>query len=206
MKTFYLKLLTIIAILVGVYLSINRYYQYTQYKNFEIINERQSIIIQLPNAEYIEIISRNDHITDYAKLTERPFNVLTNIQKNSSLENSIIRTDSFYEYVENEENKREIIITPVDSKNIDIDITSTTAYQYKEGLKYVIQLDYTNKIEFRETEDLGGVYFEDKGCKVEIYDPNLDYETTENRQTLLLKRDYTPNVEYNLKLAINCKE
>lgn len=206
MKTFYLKLLTIIAVLAGVYLSINKYYLYTQYKNFEIINERQSIIIQLPNAEYIEIISRNDHITDYEKLTERPFNVLTNIQKNSSLENSIIRTDSFYEYVENEENKREITVTPIDSKNIDIDITSTTAYQYKEGLKYVIQLDYTNKTEFRDAEEPNTVYFEDKGCEIQIYAPNLDYDTTQNRQTLLLKRDYTPNVEYNLKLTINCNE
>jgi hypothetical protein len=117
-----------------------------------------------------------------------------------------MRTDFFYEYIENKENKREIIITPIDSKNIDINITSTTAYQFREGLKYVIQLDYTNKTEFRETEELGGVYFEDKGCKVEIYDPNLDYDATENRQTLLLKREYSPNVEYNLKLTISCKD
>ena len=206
MKTFYLKLLTIVAILIGVYLSINRYHQYTQYKNFEIINERQSMIIQLPNAEYIEIISRNDHVTDDAKLTEKPFNVLTNIQKNSSLENSIMRTDSFYEYVENEENKREITITPIDSKNMNINITSTTAYQYKEGLKYVIQLDYTNRTDFKYDEESAIVYFEDKGCKVEIYDPNLDYDTTPNKQTLLLRRDYTPNVEYDLKLTIDCKE
>ncbi len=206
MKTFYLKLLTIIVVLAGIYLSINRYHQYAQYKNFEIINERQSMIIQLPNAEYIEIISRNDHVTDYKEITEKPFNVVTNIQKNSTLENSIMRTDSFYEYIENKENKREVIITPIDSKNIDINITSTTAYQFKEGLKYVIQLDYTNKTEFRETQELGGVYFEDKGCKVEIYDPNLDYDATENRQTLLLKREYSPSVEYNLKLTISCKD
>jgi len=206
MKTFYLKLLTIIVVLAGMYLSINRYHQYTQYKNFEIINERQSIIIQLPNAEYIEIISRNDHITDYKKLTERPFNILTNIQKNSSLENSITRTDSFYEYVENEENRRETIITPIDNRNLDLKIDSTTAYQFKEGLKYAIQLDYSNKTKYRNSTEPGIVYFEDKGCKVEIYDPNLDYDVTGNSQTLILKRDYTPNVEYDLKLAINCKE
>jgi len=206
MKTFYLKLLTIIAVLIGVYLSINTYHKYTQYKNFEIINERQSMIIQLPNAEYIEIISRNDHVTDNAELMEKPFNVFTNIQKNSSLENSIMRTNSFYEYVENKENKREITITPRDSKNMDINITSTTAYQYKEGLKYVIQLDYTNKIKFRDAEEPNTIYFEDKGCKVEIYDPNLDYSTTTNKQTLLLRRDYSPSVEYNLKLTINCEK
>ncbi len=206
MKTFYLKLLTIVAILIGVYLSINRYHQYTQYKNFEIINERQSMIIQLPNAEYIEIISRNDHITDYERLTEKPFNVLTNIQKNSGLENSIMRTDSFYEYVQNEGNKREITITPVDNRNMNIDITSTTAYQYKEGLKYVIQLDYTNRTDFKYDKESNILYFEDKGCKVEVYDPNLDYDTTPNKQTLLLRRDYSPSVEYDLKLTIDCKE
>jgi citrate lyase gamma subunit len=206
MKTFYLKLLTIIAVLAGVYLSINTYHKYTQYKNFEIINERQSMIIQLPNAEYIEIISRNDHVTDYKKITEKPFNILTNIQKNSSLENSIMQTNSFYEYVQNEENSREVTITPIDSKNMDINITSTTAYQYKEGLKYVIQLDYTNKTNFKYDKQLNVVYFEDKGCKVEIYDPNLDYGTTTNKQTLLLRKDYTPSVEYNLKLTINCEE
>jgi len=206
MKTFYLKLLTVVAVLIGVYLSINTYHKYTQYKNFEIINERQSMIIQLPNAEYIEIISRNDHVTDNAELIEKPFNVFTNIQKNSSLENSIMQTNSFYEYVENEENKREITITPIDSKNMDINITSTTAYQYKEGLKYVIQLDYTNRTDFKYDKESSVVYFEDKGCKVEIYDPNLNYDTTTNKQTLLLRRDYSPGVEYNLKLTINCKE
>jgi len=206
MKTFYLKLLTIIAVLLGIFLSTNRYYQYMSSKNFEILNERQSIIIQLPNTEYIEIISRNDQVTDYKETTEKPFSVITNIQKNSSLENSIMRTDLFYEYIENKDNKREVIITPINSKNIDMDIRSTTAYQYKEGLKYVIQLDYTNKTEFRDTGEPGVVYFEDKGCKVEIYDPNLDYSATENKQSLLLKRDYNPSVEYNIKLTITCKE
>jgi len=206
MKTFYLKLLTIVVVLLGVYLSINRYYQYVQYKNFEIINQRQSLIIQLPNTEYIEITSKNDHVTDYEKISERPFSVITNIQKNSTLEASIVRTDSFYEYVENEENKRETIITPVDNKNLDLTINSTTAYQFKENLKYAIQLDYSNKTKYRYAGKAGIVYFEDKGCKVEIYDPLLDYGVTGNSQTLILKRDYSPSVEYNLKLTINCNE
>ena len=206
MKTFYLKLLTIVVVLFGVYLSINRYYQYVQYKNFEIINQRQSLIIQLPNTEYIEITSKNDHITDYEKISEKPFSVITNIQKNSTLESSIVRTDSFYEYVENEENKREAIITPVDNKNLDLKITSTTAYQFKENLKYAIQLDYSNKTKYRYSENHDIVYFEDKGCKVEIFDPFLDYRVTDNNQTLILKRDYSPSVEYNLKLTINCND
>ena len=206
MKTFYLKLLTIVVVLLGIYLSINRYYQYVQYKNFEIINQRQSLIIQLPNTEYIEITSKNDHVTDYEKISESPFSVITNIQKNSTLESSIVRTDSFYEYVENEENKREAIITPLDNKNLDLTINSTTAYQFKENLKYAIQLDYSNKIKYRYSENPKIVYFEDKGCKVEIYDPLLDYEVTGNNQTLILKRDYSPSVEYNLKLTINCNK
>jgi hypothetical protein len=206
MKTFYLKLLTIVVILSGIYLSINRYYQYVQYKNFEIINQRQSLIIQLPNTEYIEITSKNDHITDYEEISEKPFNVITNIQKNSTLEASIVRTDFFYEYAENEENRRETTITPIDNRNLDLKIDSTTAYQFKEGLKYAIQLDYSNKTKYRYSGEPGIIYFEDKGCKVEIYDPNLDYDVTGNNQTLILKRDYSPNVEYNLKLTINCKE
>lgn len=206
MKTFYLKLLTIIVVLIGIYLSINRYYQYVQYKNFEIINQRQSLIIQLPNAEYIEITSKNDHITDYKEVSEKPFNVITNIQKNTTLEASIVRTDSFYEYIENEENKREAVITPIDNKNLNLKIDSTTAYQFRENLKYAIQLDYSNKTKYRYSGESKIIYFEDKGCKVEIYDPNLDYDVTDNNQTLILKRDYSPNVEYNLKLTINCKE
>lgn len=206
MKTFYLKLLTIIVVLIGIYLSINRYYQYVQYKNFEIINQRQSLIIQLPNAEYIEITSKNDHITDYKEVSEKPFNVITNIQKNTTLEASIVRTDLFYEYIENEENKREAVITPIDNKNLNLRIDSTTAYQFRENLKYAIQLDYSNKTKYRYSGESKIIYFEDKGCKVEIYDPNLDYDVTDNNQTLILKRDYSPNVEYNLKLTINCKE
>jgi hypothetical protein len=206
MKTFYLKLLTIVVVLSGIYLSINRYYQYVQYKNFEIINQRQSLIIQLPNTEYIEITSKNDHVTDYEQIFQKPFNIITNIQKNSTLEASIVKTDFFYESVENEENKREAVITPIDNKDLDLKITSTTAYQFKEGLKYALQLDYSNKTRYRYSKESGFVYFEDKGCKVEIYDSKLDYDITANNQTLILKRDYSPSVEYNLKLTISCKD
>jgi len=205
MKTFYLKLLTFIAILAGIFLSINRYYQYTRYKNFEIINERQSVIIQLPNTEYIEIASKNDRVTDYKECSEKPFSVHTNIQKNSTLENSIVKTDLYYEYIENgEKNKREITITPLDTHNLEIYINTQTAYQYKEGLQYSIQFDYSNRTEYLEKDNY--IYFVDKGCRVEIYDNNLDYNITENRQTLILSREYSPSVEYNIKLTITCGE
>lgn len=205
MKTFYLKLLTIIAVLIGIYLSVNYYYTYTQYKNFQIINERQAVIIQLPNSEYIEIASKNDHVTDYDELFEKPFSVNTKIQKNSNLENSIVRTDSYTEYVENEEdNSREITITPIDNRTLDINIDIKTAYMYVEGLKYNIQLDYSNRTNFEEED--GYVYFEDKGCRVEIHDELLDYDIFENNQTIILNREYDPEIQYNLELIINCKE
>ena len=205
MKTFYIKILTIILVLIGIYLSISYYYTYTQTKNFQIINDRQSVIIQLPNAEYIEIASRNDHITNYDDLFEKPFSVNTKIQKNTNLENSIVRTDSYTEYIENEEeNTREITVTPVDNRTLDIDIDIKTAYMYEEGLKYNIQLDYSNRTEYKEENEY--VYFEDKGCRVKIYDEILDYDVTENKQTIILSRKYDLEVEYNIKLIINCKE
>jgi hypothetical protein len=205
MKTFYLKLLTIITALIGIYLSLNYYYTHTQYKNFQIINERQAVIVQLPNAEYIEIASRNDHITDYEDLFEKPFSVNSKIQKNSNLENSIVRTDTYREYVENgEENKREITITPTDKNSLNIDIDIQTAYMYVEGLKYNIQLDYSNRTDFKEEN--GYVYFEDKGCRVEIHDEKLDYDVFENNQTVILSREYDLEIQYYIKLIIDCEK
>lgn len=205
MKTFYLKLLTIIVVLIGIYLSITYYLGYTQSKNFQIINERQSVIIQLPNTEYIEIASRNDHITNNKDFLENPFSVNSKIQKNSNLENSIVRTNTYLEYIENGENsRRQILLRPVNSKEIDIEIVAETAYLYEKNLKYNIQLDYSNKTEYK-LED-GYIYFEDKGCRVEIYDELLDYKITDNKQTVILSREYDLQVKYEIKMIINCKE
>lgn len=205
MKTFYIKLLIIIAIFVGLYLSLNYYYTYTQYKNFQVINERQAMIIQLPNTEYIEIASRNDHVTNYEDIFEKPFNINTKIQKNSNLENSIVKTDVYIEYVENtEKNRREIVVTPIDNKSLSIEVDIQTAYMYEGGLRYNIQLDYSNKAEYRREGDY--IYFEDKGCKVEIHDDLLDYDITKNKQTIILSRAYDLEVEYDLQMVINCKK
>jgi hypothetical protein len=205
MKTFYLKLLTIIAVLAGIYISLNYYYTYTQYKNFQIINERQAVIIQLPNSEYIEIASRNDYVADSKEFFEKPFNVNTKIQKNSNLENSIVRTDTYIEYIENgEQNKRAITITPLDNKTLDINLSTKTAYMYIENLKYNIQIDYSNRTEYRKEN--ASIFFEDKGCRIEIYDESLDYDITDNKQSLVLSRAYDIDVEFNIKLAITCKE
>jgi hypothetical protein len=205
MKTFYLKILTIIAILIGIYLSITYYIGYTRKKNFQIINERQSMIIQLPNAEYIEIASKNDHVTDYDTVLERPFSIINKIQKNSNVENSIVRTNMYNEYVEYQEDfKRIVNITPVSSRELEVEIEAYTAYLYKENLKYNIQLDYSNKTVFREED--GYVFFVDKGCRVEIHDPLLDYTITDNKQTIVLSRVYDLEVNYNFSIVISCKE
>lgn len=205
MKTFYLKVLVLLATLGGIYLSLSGYYVYTQYKNFQIINERQSVIIQLPNSEYIEIASRNDHITNHDDFLEKPFNVNSKIQKNSNLENSIVRTDIYTEYIENgNKNSREVRITPTDNKTLEIYISTKTAYIYDPSLKYNIQLDYSNRTEYKEEE--GFIYFEDKGCRVEIHDKTVGYEITKNNQTVILSKDYDLELEYNIKMVINCKK
>jgi len=205
MKTFYIKLLTIIAIFVGLYLSLNYYYTYIQYKNFQIVNERQAMIIQLPNTEYIEIASRNDNVTNYEDFQEKPFNVNTKIQKNSNLENSIVKTDVYVEYVENtDKNRREIVVTPIDNKTLNIELDIQTTYMYEGGLRYNIQLDYSNKVEYKKEDDY--IYFEDKGCRVEIHDDLLDYDITQNKQTLILSRTYGLEVEYDIQMVINCKK
>jgi hypothetical protein len=163
------------------------------------------MIIQLPNTQYIEIASRNDHIIDDIDFNENPFSINTKIQKNSNLENSIAGTNSYVEYIENGENSSRLAnIKPVNSNEIDIEIIAETAYLYKEDLKYNIQLDYSNKTEYREEE--GYIYFEDNGCRVEIYDDQLDYKVSPNDQSLILSKKYDLQVKYEIKMIINCKE
>lgn len=205
MKTFYLKLSVLLATLVGIYISLNYYLTYTQYKNFQIINERQSVIIQLPNSEYIEMVSRNDHITNEDDFLEKPFNVNSKIQKNSNLENSIVKTNIYTEYIENGEgNRREVNVRPIDNKSLDIDINTQTAYAYVPELKYKIQLDYSNRTEYKKEK--GYVYFEDKGCRVEIHEERVDYEITKNNQTAVLSKNYELELEYKIKMIIDCKK
>lgn len=205
MKTFYLKLLTIIVVLVGIYLSLTYYLGYTQTKNFKITNEKQSILVEIPNGEYIEIASRNDHITDDIDFNENPFSINTKIQKNSNLENSIAGANSYIEYVENGESSNRLInIKPVDSNEIDIEVISETTYLYKENLKYNIQLDYSNKTEYKEEK--GHMYFEDKGCRVEVYEKEADYDISSNKQSLILSKPYDLQIKYLIKMIISCKE
>jgi hypothetical protein len=136
---------------------------------------------------------------------ENPFSINTKIQKNSSLENSIAGTNSYLEYIENGENNSRLInIKPVNSNEIDIEIVAETTYLYKENLKYNIQLDYSNKTEYRKEGEY--IYFEDNGCRVEIHDYQLDYQISGNKQSLILSRNYDLQVKYEIKMIINCKE
>lgn len=205
MKNFYLRIITIIFVIIGGYLTLNYYYKYTQNRNFQIINERQSVLIQLPNTEYIEISSKNDHVKKGSEVVEHPFSVNTKIQKNSGMENSIVSTNAYIEYIENgESNTRLLNLEPKNDSEIEVDINARTAYLYEENLIYNIQIDYSNKTEFKEKD--GYVYFEDKGCRVVIQNGDTSHKASENGQSLILSTTYDLEVDFNFNFLINCEE
>ncbi|MHC1716950.1 MAG: hypothetical protein AB9915_03665 [Candidatus Dojkabacteria bacterium] len=205
MKTFYLKILVAITILLSIYLSIDNYNRYTQTKNFQIINERQSVIVQLPNTEYLEITSRNDHIDNRLDFLEKPFSSNTKIQKNSNLENSIAKTNIHTEYTENgDTNSRLIRLKPVDNQSMKIEIYANTQYIYKENLRYNVQLDYSNKVDFKS--DSNKITYIDKGCTVTVVGDGIEYSISENKQSLILSKKYEPEVILKFDLNINCKK
>jgi len=204
MKTFYLKILVGILILFAIYLSIVNFNTYNQSKNFQVINERQSIILQLPNSEYLEIIAKNDHLENSSGLVDTPFRSNTKVQKNSHLENSIARTNIDTEYIENREtNTRLTRIIPKDSQNMRVEVYANTQYMYQEDLRYCIQLDYSNKVEFKTEQEK--IYFTDNGCTVSIVGEDIKYSTSENSQSLILSKPYQPEVIFKFNLNINCK-
>lgn len=202
MKNFYLKILTYIVLITATIITINTYRQYTQTKNFKIINERQSVIIQLPNSEYIEIASRNDHIDEGKNFFVKPFNTNNKIQKNSNLENSIQRTNINTEYIENGKNKRLLKVTPKDPKSINVEIYADTTYQYTDGLKYSIQIDYSNKTNFNIKD--GEINYSEKGCYVTIHTKDLQIKQTDNSQSIVLSQKYNLNVKFDINLDIKC--
>ncbi len=186
-----------------IYLSINSYYTYTQNKNFEIINEKQSVIIQLPNTEYIEITSRNDKVDDKKNIYEHPFSSNTKVLKSSNLENSIARSNTNTEYIENgDTNNRLIRVIPQDSNTLKVEIYANTQYIYKEGLKYSIQLDYSNKADFRIEKD--STSYTDKGCSITISGDDIEWEKYENSQSIILSKKYELETIFKFNLDINC--
>lgn len=204
MKNFYLKIVIFIAILLAIYISIYNYNSYTQTTNFQILNERQSIIVQLSDGEYIEIIAKNDSVTDGKTIFNRPYPTNTKVQKSSNLENSIAQTNMYLEYIENGNDfNREVKVTPKGSTNLNIWISTNTAYQYVEELVYNIQMDYTNKVEHTLQEN--GVTFKDKGCTIQVQGKEIQYSITENKQTIVLSKKYEPKLIFNVDLNINCK-
>ncbi len=204
MKTFYLKILIGILILFTIYLSVVNFNKYNQSKNFKVINERQSIILQLPNSQYLEIIAKNDHLENENGLLENPFSSNTKVQKNSHLENSIVRTNIDTEYIENREvSTRLVRIVPKDSENMRVEIYANTQYTYEESLRYYIQLDYSNRVEFKTEQEK--IYFTDSGCTVSVVGEDTKYSISENSQSLILSKQYEPEVIFKFNLNIKCK-
>ncbi|MDX9739187.1 MAG: hypothetical protein RBT33_02395 [Candidatus Dojkabacteria bacterium] len=203
MKNFYLKIIIFLLIILATYLSVERYYSYTQNKNFTIINQRHSVIIQLPNTGYIEIVGRNDHITSDT-VNEKPFSTNTKLIKNSNLENSIARTNTHTEYIENDENIRSLSLTPLSNEHIKVEIDTDTKYTYQENLYYNIQLDYTNKVDFKIEGNR--VEYSDKGCNVIVEGQNLQYKISENSQSVILSKKYEPKISFIFNLNIECNK
>lgn len=202
MKNFYLKIIVFLLIVISVIFAIQSYYTYTQNRNFSIINERQSVIVQLPNTEYMEITSRNDHVSAL-DLFDQPFSTGTKIVKNSNLENSIAQTNTHTEYVENRDMNRLLSLTTVSNEYIKIQIDTNTAYTYQEDLTYSIQIDYTNKTEFKTKGNT--VSFVDKGCTIDIVGEDIKYSFSENSQSVVLSRKYEPKMSIKFNLNIQCK-
>jgi len=203
MKNFYLKIIVFLLIIISAYLSVETYYTYIQNKNFKVLNQRHSLIIQLPNTEYIELVSRNDHVSGNDFL-ERPFSSNTKIVKNSNLENSIASTNSHTEYVENGDLIRFLTVTPISNEYIRVQVDTETKYMYQEGLFYNIQIDYTNKTDFTQGENR--VEFTDKGCKVSIVGEDVKYSFTDNGQSVILSKQYEPKMTFKFNLNIDCSK
>lgn len=181
--------------------AIQSYYTYTQNRNFSIINERQSVIIQLPNTEYIEITSINDNVS-VNSIFEKPFSTSTKIIKNSNLENSIAKTNTHTEYVENRDMNRFLSLTPISDQSIKVQIDVNTAYTYQENLTYNIQIDYTNKTKFKIENNT--INFVDKGCNINIVGEDIKYSFSDNGQSVILSKKYEPKMSFNFNFNIEC--
>ena len=144
MKNFYLRILVFLILIFGVVFSISRYKTFTEEKNFQIINERQSVIIQLPSGRYIEMASRNDSVFN-EQIYERPFLTNTDVKKNSNLESTLASSNTSIEHVENEQMNRNIQLTQLNREVIQVELTANTAYRYSENLVYKIQIDYSER-------------------------------------------------------------
>lgn len=203
MKNFYLKIIVFLLIIIGTYLSIDRYYTYTQNKNFTIINQRSSVIIQLPNTEYLEIISRNDSVSS-STYSDKPFSTNTKLFKNSNLENSIARTNVHTEEVENGDKRRFLSLTPLSNEYLRVQVDLDTQYSYEKDLYYSIQIDYTNKTIFEITEHKASFF--DKGCKVDIVGENTELSITENSQSVIIRKKYEPKMTFKVNLNIECNK
>lgn len=203
MKNFYLRILVFLILIFGVVFSISRYKTFTEEKNFQIINERQSVIIQLPSGRYIEMASRNDSVFN-EQIYERPFLTNTDVKKNSNLESTLASSNTSIEHVENEQMNRNIQLTQLNREVIQVELTANTAYRYSENLVYKIQIDYSEKVDLHFDKDKA--FFEDSGCHIEIIttDEDTKLESFGNNQSIVLIQPYTLQNIFRFNIGIRC--
>lgn len=205
MKNFYLRILVFLILLFGIFYSVSRHKTFTETKNFQIINERQSIIIQLPNTKYIEITSRNDSVAN-TKVNERPFLTNTDVKKNSNLESTIANSNTNIEYVENDQMNRNIQLTPLNNSIIQVEMTANTNYRYQDNLRYNMQIDYSEKTDFHF--DQQKVFWEDNGCYIEILVNSEDTKLDNfgNDQSIVLIQKYSLQNIFRFNIGIKCNK
>lgn len=203
MKNFYLRILVFLILIFGIFISISKYKTFTEEKNFQIINERQSIIIQLPNGKYIEMTSRNDSVSN-ARVNERPFLTNTDVKKNSNLESTLASSNTSIEHIENGQMNRNIQLTPLNSEVIQVEVTTNTAYRYADNLAYKMQIDYSEKTDLHFEKNKA--FFEDDGCYTEIIvaDEDTKLRNFGNDQSIVLVQPYALQNIFRFNIGIKC--
>lgn len=203
MKNFYLRILVFLILILGIIFSISKYKTFTETKNFQIINERQSVIIQLPNTKYIEITSRNDSVAN-SQISERPFLTNTDVKKNSNLESTLVSSNTSIEHVENNQMNRNIQLTPINKEVIQVEMTTNTSYRYVDNLAYKMQIDYSEKTDFHF--DKNKVFFENNGCYVEVTVNSDDTKIRDfgNEQSIVLVQKYSLQNIFRFNIGIKC--
>lgn len=196
------KILLVITILITVGLSIFNYYKYIQTKNYNILNDRQSMIIELPNGQYLEIIARNDTVFE-GENVQKPFSMYTKVQKNTLLESAINVYDVYKEDIFNEGNSRSTVLTPLNNSAIRVRVESKTDYMFSLNLKYGIQLDYSGPTVF--TDEVKNIQFKDQGCTILINKVGgYEYVTTGEGRSLRIEQKYEPETKFEFDININC--
>lgn len=198
------KIILMITILITLGLTILQFQKYTQTKNFNVINDRQSMIIEIPNGQYIEIIARNDSVYE-GETFYKPFSTYSKLQKNSLLESTLNVNNSYIEEVNNETHYRKIDIKPVNTQLLNIEIETTTSYKYTPELNYSIQLDYSGTTNYTDNEN--NITFQDNGCTIQIEKTGgYQYIDYGNGKTLQISQKYQSQLNFSFNIYIDCNK